>query len=109
MKLPRDVSGDELARLLKVYGYFPTRQSGIHVRLTTQQGGEHHITVPLHPALRLGTLHGMEAYESMTSLPRCGTDDAVGMTIWAERSATIAATRRCCSSRSRPRHLHGAA
>jgi hypothetical protein len=26
------------------------------MRLTTQQNGEHHITIPAHDALRLGTL-----------------------------------------------------
>jgi predicted RNA binding protein YcfA (HicA-like mRNA interferase family) len=35
MKLPRDMSGDELARLLGEYGYTVTRQTGSHIRLTT--------------------------------------------------------------------------
>lgn len=33
-----------------------TRQTGSHLRLTTQQGGEHHLTIPDHDALRAGTL-----------------------------------------------------
>jgi predicted RNA binding protein YcfA (HicA-like mRNA interferase family) len=37
-------------------GYEETRQTGGHVRLTTQQFGVHHVTVPLHDALRIGTL-----------------------------------------------------
>ena len=57
MKLPRDLSGDELAKLLRRYGYMVTRQVGSHMRLTTQQGGEHHITIPRHSSLRVGTLN----------------------------------------------------
>jgi len=35
MKLPRDVSGHDLARALGKYGYEITRQKGSHMRLTT--------------------------------------------------------------------------
>ena len=41
-KLPRDVSGQELVAALAVLGYEVTRQTGSHVRLTTQLGGEQH-------------------------------------------------------------------
>jgi len=56
MKLPRDLSGPELAKLLRVLGYEVSRQTGTHLRLTTQQRGEHHITIPNHSPLKLGTL-----------------------------------------------------
>ncbi len=56
MRIPRDVSGNDLAIKLKKYGYTMTRQSGSHIRLTTHQNGEHHITIPLHKELRVGTL-----------------------------------------------------
>ena len=56
MKLPRDISGRELTNLLTRYGYSVTRQTGSHLRLTTQTGGEHHLTIPVHSSLRLGTL-----------------------------------------------------
>ena len=56
MRLPRDLSGKELAQALHKVGYNITRQTGSHVRLTTQDRGEHHVTVPLHDALRVGTL-----------------------------------------------------
>jgi predicted RNA binding protein YcfA (HicA-like mRNA interferase family) len=56
MKLPRDLSGPELAQLLRVLGYEVSRQTGSHLRLTTQQRGEHHITIPNHSPLKLGTL-----------------------------------------------------
>ncbi|HEX6623515.1 MAG TPA: type II toxin-antitoxin system HicA family toxin [Pyrinomonadaceae bacterium] len=56
MKLPRDVSGDDLAKALKALGYHVTRQSGSHLRLTTTEGGDHHITIPRHDPVRIGTL-----------------------------------------------------
>ncbi len=56
MKLPRDISGNELAQKLSRYGYTVTRQTGSHIRLTTNQNGEHHITIPSHQSLRIGTL-----------------------------------------------------
>jgi len=57
VKVPRDVGGDELARRLARLGYVVTRQTGSHVRLTRRTGqGEHHVTIPRHPALRVGTL-----------------------------------------------------
>ena len=61
MRLPRDLSGDELAGLLRVYGYVLTRQTGSHLRLTTTLDGEHHITIPHHGSLRAGTLNAILA------------------------------------------------
>ena len=59
MKLPRDVSGADLAKRLKVFGYEITRQAGSHLRLTTTEGGKHHVTIPQHDSLKLGTLAGI--------------------------------------------------
>jgi predicted RNA binding protein YcfA (HicA-like mRNA interferase family) len=56
MKLPRDISGEDLAGLLRRLGYEETRQTGSHIRLTTLRHGEHHITIPRHRSLRVGTL-----------------------------------------------------
>ena len=57
MKLPRDVSGDDLVRSLRRFGYEITRQTGGHIRLrSTLKGGEHHLTIPAHKQLRVGTL-----------------------------------------------------
>ena len=57
MKLPRDMGGEELAALLDKYGYKITRQTGSHIRLTsTSKGFDHHITIPRHKPLRVGTL-----------------------------------------------------
>ncbi|HET8798080.1 MAG TPA: type II toxin-antitoxin system HicA family toxin [Thermoanaerobaculia bacterium] len=59
MRLPRDVSGDELARRLGRLGYAVTRQTGSHMRLTTSQPREHHVTIPKHNPLSLGTLRSI--------------------------------------------------
>jgi predicted RNA binding protein YcfA (HicA-like mRNA interferase family) len=55
MRLPRDLSGEQLAVALAQLGYELTRQTGSHMRLTTQQHGEHHVTIPRHATLRVGT------------------------------------------------------
>jgi predicted RNA binding protein YcfA (HicA-like mRNA interferase family) len=59
MKLPRDQSSAELIKALGGRGYTVTRQRGSHIRLTTQQNGEHHVTIPNHPSLRVGTPSGI--------------------------------------------------
>ena len=47
MRLPRDVSGPALAAALAEFGYRVTRQTGSHMRLTTTERGEHHVTMPV--------------------------------------------------------------
>ena len=60
MRIPRDVSGEELIKRLERLGYVATRQSGSHVRLTNRSlDFEQHVTVPLHSALRVGTLNSI--------------------------------------------------
>jgi predicted RNA binding protein YcfA (HicA-like mRNA interferase family) len=59
MRLPRNESGRQLAKRLKLLGYAVTRQKGSHLRLTTTQNGEHHVTVPVHDPLRVGTLRSI--------------------------------------------------
>ena len=56
MKLPRDLTGIELAKALTALGYQITRQVGSHIRLTSMQPREHHITIPAHDPLKVGTL-----------------------------------------------------
>jgi predicted RNA binding protein YcfA (HicA-like mRNA interferase family) len=57
MKIPRDLGGEELARLLGKYGYKITRQTGSHMRLTSShKETEHHVTIPRHASLKVGTL-----------------------------------------------------
>ena len=50
MKIPRNLSANELIKSLEKVGYLPTRQSGSHIRLTTQQNGQHHITTATQSA-----------------------------------------------------------
>lgn len=56
MKLPRDLSGTRLIKALSKLGYVQVRQIGSHIRLSTSRGGNHHVTVPLHDPVRIGTL-----------------------------------------------------
>ncbi|NJK51655.1 MAG: type II toxin-antitoxin system HicA family toxin [Leptolyngbyaceae cyanobacterium SU_3_3] len=56
MKLPRSISGEALAKTLGKLGYVVNRQTGSHIRLTTQANGEHHVTIPNHSPLKIGTL-----------------------------------------------------
>ncbi len=55
MKTPRDVTGQNLAKALRALGYERIRQDGSHIRLTTQLNGEHHVTIPNHNPLKIGT------------------------------------------------------
>jgi predicted RNA binding protein YcfA (HicA-like mRNA interferase family) len=61
VKLPRDLSGAQICQRLERLGYRVTRQSGSHVRLTCDAPREHHVTVPRHDPLRIGTLSGILA------------------------------------------------
>lgn len=56
MKLPRDISGTELIKALQRIGYQVTRQTGSHIRLSSHSPETHHITIPNHNPLRIGTL-----------------------------------------------------
>jgi predicted RNA binding protein YcfA (HicA-like mRNA interferase family) len=59
MKIPRDMSAKDLVTGLSNLGYLATRQKGSHIRLTTQQNGEHHITIPAHNPLKIKTLNSI--------------------------------------------------
>ena len=59
MKTPQDVSGKELIKTLKVFGYEVVRQNGSHIMITTLQKGEHHLAIPNHNPLKVGTLNGI--------------------------------------------------
>ncbi|HPA17298.1 MAG TPA: type II toxin-antitoxin system HicA family toxin [Verrucomicrobiae bacterium] len=79
MKIPRDVTAAHLVKALRVLGYERIRQDGSHIRLTTQVNGAHHVTVPNHQPLKVGTLvggvlkpvaahHGMTVEKLLTKL-----------------------------------------
>lgn len=56
MKLPRNVSGAQLIKALERLEYRVIRQTGSHIRLVCVACEEHHLTIPLHDPLRIGTL-----------------------------------------------------
>ena len=55
-KIPRNLSGRSLIKKLKKLGYQQTRQVGSHIRITTEEKGIHHITIPEHDPIKIGTL-----------------------------------------------------
>jgi predicted RNA binding protein YcfA (HicA-like mRNA interferase family) len=59
VKIPRDISGKELAKLLSEFGYEVTRQVGSHIRLTRISEKEQHLTIPDHSSLKIGTLNNI--------------------------------------------------
>jgi predicted RNA binding protein YcfA (HicA-like mRNA interferase family) len=60
MKLPRDLSGAKLIKLLcKHYGYRRVNQEGSHVILETNTPRPHRISIPDHSPLRIGTLNAI--------------------------------------------------
>jgi predicted RNA binding protein YcfA (HicA-like mRNA interferase family) len=59
MIIPRQIEAQQLTMALRKYGYQPTRQTGSHIRLTTYQNGQHHITIPNHDPIRTGTLNAI--------------------------------------------------
>lgn len=59
MRLPRDVSGRDLAKRLAKCGYRADHQTGSHIRLTLDDPPQHHITIPAHDDLRVGTLNAI--------------------------------------------------
>lgn len=56
MKLPRNLSASALIKALSRYQYSVEKQKESHVRLTTSLKGQHHITIPNHDPLKIGTL-----------------------------------------------------
>ena len=59
MRIPRDISGKEMIKLLSIFGYEITHQKGSHIKVTTNQNGQHHIAVPNHDPIKIGTLNGI--------------------------------------------------
>jgi predicted RNA binding protein YcfA (HicA-like mRNA interferase family) len=56
MKLPRDLTGDELLRGLRRIGYALERQAGSHMILRCASPRAHSVTVPNHKPIKVGTL-----------------------------------------------------
>ena len=60
MKIPRDLSGEDLVQLLcRNWSYRVVHQVGSHIVLETKTPGHQRIVVPAHKNLRLGTLNAI--------------------------------------------------
>lgn len=60
MKLPRDLSGEDLVQhLCKHWDYLKVHQVGSHIILQTQQPIAQRIAIPAHSPLRIGTLNAI--------------------------------------------------
>ena len=59
-RIPRDISGRQLAKLLRKYGYRIGRETGSHIRLVSMfRQTEHKITIPDHQPIKIGTLNSI--------------------------------------------------
>ncbi len=59
MKVPRDISGQQLISSLKKAGFEISRQTGSHVRLSNNSIPQYHITIPNHKSIKIGTLNNI--------------------------------------------------
>jgi predicted RNA binding protein YcfA (HicA-like mRNA interferase family) len=60
MKIPRDVSGTQLANALcRRWQYTKVHQAGSHIILETSEPAHQRIAIPDHHPLRLGTFHSI--------------------------------------------------
>jgi len=60
MKIPRDISGAELIKILcRDWGYGIVHRVGSHVVLQTETPGHQRIVVPNHSFIKIGTLNGI--------------------------------------------------
>ena len=76
MKLPRDLSGQDLIKhLCKHWAYERVHQVGSHVILQTEQPSHHRIAIPEHSPLRIGTLNSI--LSSVASHKGVGKEDVL--------------------------------
>lgn len=60
MKVPRDLSGAQLIKVLcRNWGYQLVHQEGSHVILQTETPGHQRLSVPNHNPIRVGTLNSI--------------------------------------------------
>lgn len=76
MRLPRDVSGERLAKALGTFGWRETRRTGSHIRLTLDDPPQHHPTIPAHDALNAGTLAAILSMAAQCL--QIGPDEPIG-------------------------------
>jgi predicted RNA binding protein YcfA (HicA-like mRNA interferase family) len=93
MKLPRDLSGEDLAAILmKYWAYSKVHQAGSHIALQTEQPTSHRVAVPAHRALRVGTLNAIiSAVAAHKKVPK----ETILEDIWSYyRAARLTARKR---------------
>ena len=60
MKIPRDISGRHVAKVLvQTFGYRVVHERESHIVLETDDPSHHRVAVPDHRALRIGTLNAI--------------------------------------------------
>jgi hypothetical protein len=59
MKTPRDLSGADLAKAIRVLGDGSHDRPDSNLGVTTLVGGEHHEVIPNHSPIKIGTLRGI--------------------------------------------------
>ena len=60
MKIPRDLTANDVIKMLSKLGYVVTCQKGSHIRLTSKLNDvEHHITIPDHSRIKIGTINNI--------------------------------------------------
>ena len=60
-KIPRDINGKELVKILGKLGYKEIRRTSSHIRLAANISNKltHHITIPDHDPIKIGTLNNI--------------------------------------------------
>jgi predicted RNA binding protein YcfA (HicA-like mRNA interferase family) len=92
MRLPRDVSGEQLIRALRKLGNEATRQRGSHVRVTTLRGGKHHEVIPKHRQIRPGLL--VRFLKSIAALHRLSVQQLIRRNVSVSCFVTAIARQR---------------
>jgi len=59
-KIPRNITGRELIKLLSRYDYRISRERGSHIRISSNfMGSDHNLTIPDHRPIKIGTLNNI--------------------------------------------------
>ena len=60
-KIPRDLNGKELIKILGNLGYKEVRRTSSHIRLSANISNKsiHHITIPDHNPIKIGTMNNI--------------------------------------------------
>jgi len=74
-KIPRDISGKELVKILSRIGFKEVRRTSSHIRLSANISNKltHHITIPDHNPIKIGTLNNIIRYcvkSQLTNSPK---------------------------------------